>query len=141
MSKMKYTEELLREMCEENDLTFIKIITELRSGKKRRIIYFICNKHREMGEQNLAVEKFVSNKRKCSYCNHSKLKETFVDEMAQIHPNIKILSKYKDWNTSIKCECLIDGNIWETSVASLFQGSGCPVCGNIKKGLSQRKKT
>ena len=139
MRKAKYTEELLRAMCEENDLEFLRTVIEFRSGKKRRVIYFICNKHREKGEQSLAVEKFVSNKRKCGYCNHSKLKETFVDEMAQLHPDIRILSKYKDWGTSIKCECLIDGRIWETSAASLFQGSGCPDCGKIKSGLSQRK--
>lgn len=97
MRKAKYTEELLRAMCEENDLEFLRTVTEFRSGKKRRVIYFICNKHREKGEQSLVIEKFVSNKRKCGYCNHSKLKETFVDEMARLHPDIRILSKYKDW--------------------------------------------
>lgn len=77
-------------------------------------------------------------KRSCSYCNHKKLKETFKDEIQLLHPDIILLTSYVNWDTSIKCECAIDGLQWETKPACLFRENYmCKECrkrtGNAKR--------
>jgi len=54
--------------------------------------------------------------------------EEFVKEMYSINPNIKILSNFIDTHTYVKCECLIDGNIWEAEPRHLLDKHGCPQC-------------
>lgn len=61
-----------------------------------------------------------------------KTNEQFKQEISRINPNIKILGEYKDANTPIKCECLIDGHIWSPIAQSLVTGRGCPVCAKRK---------
>lgn len=43
------------------------------------------------------------------------------------------LEEYKNSRTKIKCLCLIDGNVWYTTSKRLFQGCGCPECGERKR--------
>lgn len=127
-SKIKYTEEYLDSICKEKGLELISINKKLYNGKIRRIANFICILHKNKGIQELPVEKIEVHKKPCHYCNHSKLKETFIDEMNKINPNIEILSNYKNWNTKIKCRCKIDGNEWETVPSVLLYGGGCSIC-------------
>lgn len=134
---MKYTEEYLRSICKGKSLNFIKIEIKFHAGKKRRMIRFICDNHKDKGEQLIPVEKLCSTKKPCKYCNHSKLKETFAEEMAKINPNITILSKYINWNTKIKCKCNIDGYIWDAAVSVLLYGGGCPICGRQKANKNE----
>ena len=49
--------------------------------------------------------------------------------------NIKLLSKYKDSITKIKCKCLTCGYEWEAVPSVLLRpNSGCPKCaGTLKK--------
>ena len=54
--------------------------------------------------------------------------EEFIKEMHSINPNIKILSNFIDTHTYVKCECLIDGNIWEAEPRHLLDKHGCPQC-------------
>lgn len=55
--------------------------------------------------------------------------EQFVQEMAIIHPELKVLSQYVNAITSVQCLCIICGNIWDSSTAdSLLHGNGCPRC-------------
>lgn len=139
MKNIKYTEEYIKGVCNDKALEYLKIETLNDKGKSRRMIYFICNNHKEKGVQIRPVEKVISNKKPCQYCNHYKLKDTFKDEIKLINPNIIILSDYKNWDTKIKCKCTIDGNEWYSQPSVLLYGGGCPVCGNIKKAESRRK--
>lgn len=52
----------------------------------------------------------------------------FVNEMKQLHPQIKIIGKYVNSYTKILCECKIDGNRWFVLPSNLIKGQGCPVC-------------
>ena len=57
--------------------------------------------------------------------------------LKEINPNIKIISnEYKNNRVKLKCQCLIDGNIWYVNWANLSMGKGCPQCsGNQKLSL------
>jgi hypothetical protein len=124
---MKYTVEYIKELCDKKDLILVGIDTKFINKRNRRCACVLCNRHKDKGEQWLPVEKLENNK-PCQYCNHSKLKETFKEEMAVINPNIEILSDYVNWNTKIKCKCKTCGYEWDGNVSSLLYGSNCKIC-------------
>lgn len=71
------------------------------------------------------------------------------DKILNINSNIEVLNQFekevgitkKRIKTFINCKCKIDGYIWNTSLNSLFSGSGCPKCaGNIKLTLEDVKE-
>lgn len=50
------------------------------------------------------------------------------------HPHIEVSGEYKNQDSRIQCQCSICGHSWETSAASLSNGTGCPsCCGNMRK--------
>ena len=60
----------------------------------------------------------------------AKTHEDFLREMKEKHPNIKVLGTYKNNKTKVKCKCLIDNNIWETTPNKLlYANHGCHLCG------------
>lgn len=65
--------------------------------------------------------------------------ESFKEEMNIVNPYIEICGTYKNAKTNIKCHCKVCDHIWSPIPDSLKRGYGCPHCGNIKKGNSQRK--
>ena len=140
-SKLKYTTEYLKELCNEKDLILVGIDNKNLNGKNRRCACVLCNKHKDKGVQWIPVEKIGKNKKPCQYCNHSKLKETFKEEMNIINPDIEILSEYKNWNTKVKCKCKVCGHVWDGNVSSLLYGSGCKICGHVKLWNSRGRKT
>lgn len=75
---------------------------------------------------------FLSGTRcpECAKNNKRKTHEEFCKELKLIDPNIIILSKYINAKTKVKCQCIIDNNIWNTTPDNLLQGSGCPKCSN-----------
>ena len=66
----------------------------------------------------------------CPICSgrQKKTHEQFVKEVAEINPNIKVLSEYKNSTSKIECECLVCGRIWEVEANSILQGRGCGYC-------------
>ena len=80
--------------------------------------------------------------RKCATKRNSeKSKLTLNDVKNRIDENIKILStEYSNNLTKLDCECLIDGNKWTATAASLLAGSGCPKCG-IARSTKKRSLT
>lgn len=140
MKKIKYTEDYIKQICDDKNLIFIDIDKINYNGKERRVLSFVCKDHENKGVQLRPIEKIIKNKKHCQYCNHTKLKETFIDEMKIINPDIEILSDYVNWNTKIKCKCKIDGYKWDGNVSTLLYGSGCKLCG-YKKIWKGRKKT
>lgn len=60
--------------------------------------------------------------------------DSFVSELHNVNPNIKVLGLYSNTHKKIKCECLLDGTIWYGYPANLLNASaGCPTC-NISIG-------
>ena len=77
----------------------------------------------------------------CQKCAGKILKtqEIFEKELFEINPNIKVIGKYINNHTKIKCECLICGNIWNPTPKELIcEKLGCNVCSGHKvlKGIN-----
>ena len=79
----------------------------------------------------------------CPKCAHRKLGENhklsndvFVQRIAKLHPNLRLLSEYIDSNTKVKYECLIDGYIG-FSLPYNLERCGCPRCSNAERYTTQ----
>lgn len=141
MASLKYTDEVCRKICEEKDLKYIQIISVKKKNRTRRLVEFICNKHNDKGVQSITVEKLASTKKPCKYCNHSKLRETFKEEVEGLNPDIEVLGKYVNWDTTVRCRCKIDGNEWDALPSVLLYGGGCKICGYRKTWDARGRKT
>lgn len=77
----------------------------------------------------------------CSRCakNMKRTTESFIEEMAEINPNITILGEYINARTHISCKCKVCGNEWNAVPYSLTIGRGCPECGYKKISESKYK--
>lgn len=77
----------------------------------------------------------------CPECAKNALSEKFsftLEEVKirikKINNNIEILSDtYVNAHVDLKCKCLVDGHIWNTTFNNLSQGTGCPECRNRKR--------
>lgn len=67
--------------------------------------------------------------------------DLIVKRIKQLSPSIDLLSKPQTYKKHVKCKCLICDNLWDTSVASLLAGHGCPQCGKIKQADSHCRST
>lgn len=135
---IKYTEELIVSECNNKNLLFNEISNIFINNKKRRCVLFTCNMHKEGNPQIIAVEKLFSTKMPCKICNGSKRKETFKEEIANINPNIEILSEFKNVDIDVRCRCKIHDYEWMGRPSVLLRGGGCKICGTIKSANSQR---
>lgn len=60
--------------------------------------------------------------------------EEYESRIKELHPNIILLSKYKNSTTKVTCRCKICSYEWNAVAQSLIQGTGCPKCsGKMKK--------
>lgn len=141
MSNMKYTEDYIRSECENKGLKFVGVDKAICNGKHRRMVNFICEEHIDKGTQIRPLEKILGAKKPCQYCNHTKLKETFVEELEKINPNIELLSDYVNTNNEIRCRCKIDGHEWNGRPLDLLKGKGCQVCGHKRVWETRGRKT
>lgn len=141
---MKTTKEEIIEMCNHLNFTYVdhsNASTIIHNKKQQIYVRFICNVHQKYGIQEKALMDLKRLKKPCSYCSHKMLKVTFREEMAEINPNIEILSEYVNWDTKIKCRCKIDNIEWYANVSTLLNGCGCKLCGPRKLWDSRGRKT
>ena len=78
----------------------------------------------------------------CKACAMERLKksrlkshEQFIAELAEINPNIEVLTNYVNANIKILCKCKLDGFEWNVVPNSLLSGTGCPECYRKRAGL------
>ena len=135
-------EDILRK-CSELNFEYISHDSGEYCGKSATIISFICSKHKNRGIQKKDWNHFKKLKKGCPYCSgKKKTTEEFKEEIYKKQPNIEILNEYTGSATSnrILCICKICGYEWDTSPASLRNGSGCPECANASRRLKGRFK-
>ena len=141
---MKTTKEEIVAICDKLNFTYINHSNKSTiNGNKKQQIYvrFICNTHQKYGIQEKSLYDLKRLKKPCPYCSHKMLKITFREEMAEINPDIEILSEYVNWDTKIKCRCKIDNIEWDANVSTLLNGCGCKLCGHRKNWDSRGRKT
>lgn len=125
-----------KELTESKGLEFVKITRE----DSVLYVYYICPKHRFAGIQRTPLTSMRKKKIGCPYCiGWNKTTESFRQELFNINPNILVRGEYIDVETSIECECLIDGTIWSPTPNSLLCGRGCPECGRIASNKNSTK--
>lgn len=72
------------------------------------------------------------------FCRHTQ--EWFDEKMKKIHPNIEVLTPYITIKDKVKCKCLLDDYIWETTPDALINNkTGCVKCSNRRTGERCRK--
>lgn len=69
-----------------------------------------------------------------------KTQEQYVQEVADINPNLRVLGEYVNHITKIDHECLICGYIWNVAPAGVLRGNQCKNC-MILAGKYKEKKT
>lgn len=83
----------------------------------------------------------------CRKCAHKIMAEkcrqncrdTFVDRMATILPDVEILSEYTLSNEKVRVRCKVCGHEWGATPNNLLRGRGCPVCYKAKKKYKKIK--
>jgi hypothetical protein len=69
-----------------------------------------------------------------------KTHEEYVEQVAKINPDIKVVGVYAGDGNKIKHRCKIDGHIWDAFPNNILSGKGCPVCG-VKNRRQKQVKT
>lgn len=62
-----------------------------------------------------------------------KTHEEYIEEVANINPNIEVIGIYVNSSTKILHKCKIDGHEWMVSPNAILMGHGCPVCSGTKR--------
>lgn len=116
-------------MARAEDLGLQYIGRFLKHDHSGSIVQFICPVHTNKGVQTMAWDHFKNCAVGCPYCA-GKYKTTvdFIDEIKDKSVNTIIIGEYTGLYNKIKCQCKKCGNVWDTTPASLKNGSGCPVC-------------
>ena len=126
-------EEEDKKLCEKNNFTYIS------SEKIDHVFYirFICNNHRDLGEQTMTKANMKRDIKGCQYCSSKNLPEWYVmEKKEEINPTIKILEPYVNLTTPIKYICTKHNYSAKNTMQSILRGQGCYYCG-IEK-LSQQ---
>lgn len=72
---------------------------------------------------------------KCPVIAKTKTHEEFMVKMREIHPTIKVKSKYTNTDAKVDLECLSCGHKWKATPANLInKKSGCRICSTTSKG-------
>lgn len=115
-----------KQLCESNNFEYIDTIRE--NGKIT--IIFICNNHRDLGEQHMLKTNMERDIKGCKYCAGKELPEWYVLKLAEeINPHIKLLDPYKNLTTRMNCFCTKHNCDTRKNMQEILNGQGCYYCG------------
>lgn len=121
------------ELCNKHDFEFV----EIKRENSVIYIYFICNKHRELGIQRMRKENMKRDIKGCQYCKGN-LPEWYVRQKISIeYPHIELIGEYKNMSTPLECHCKKHDVYWITTPQNILYGHGCVQCG-LEKLSEQR---
>lgn len=113
------------ELCNKHDFEFI----EIKRENSVIYIYFICNKHRELGIQRMRKENMKRDIKGCQYCKGN-LPEWYVrQKISTEYPHIELVGEYKNMSTPLECHCNKHDVYWTTTPQNILCGHGCVQCG------------
>lgn len=116
------------ELCKKYDFEFVDIKRE----NSVIYIYFICNKHRDLGVQKMRKTNMKRGIKGCIYCKGD-LPEWYVrQKINELYPHIKLTGNYVNMSTPIDCYCEKHDVYWKTTAQNILFGHGCIECGKEK---------
>lgn len=125
--RYRVSTETIKERCDELHLEYVDRYND--DEKQSTVVKLICPKHRDKGIQTKYWETLRMASIGCPFCyGRYKTTEEVSKELNSINDTYDYLSEYKRFEDNAICRCKICGNIWETTIASLKHGSGCPRC-------------
>ena len=131
--KIEFDIEYDKSLCEANNFEYIKTIRD----KGKIVIVFICNNHRELGEQRMTKPNMKREIKGCKYCAGKSLPEWYVLKKAKdVNPFIKLLEPYKNLMTRMDCICLKHNHPTRKTMQEILKGRGCYYCGLEKVSKS-----
>lgn len=107
-------------------LDYIEVLGKYEGSEKR--IKYKCTK---CGYIGMKQAKLLTAGHGCPICTHSGKypQYVFLQKVKLYHPNIQILSEYKNCKSLVKCKCSICGYEWETRATNVMhKKGGCPKC-------------
>lgn len=132
--KIEFDKNNDKKLCESRNFEYIDTIR--KNGKIT--IVFICNNHRDLGQQYMTKKNMERNIKGCKYCSGKEYPEWYVMKKAkEINPHIELLESYKNLTTRIKCFCNKHNYPTNKSMQEILKGQGCYFCGLEK--LSQHR--
>lgn len=124
-SRKPFNYEEAKELCKKHDFEFVDIKRE----NGIIYIYFICNKHKELGIQKMQKSNIKRDIKGCKYCKGD-LPEWYVRErINNEYSYIKLIGKYKNMSTPLECYCEKHDVYWSTTPQKILNGTGCIKCG------------
>lgn len=119
------------ELCDKHDFEFVDIKRE----DGIIYIYFICNKHRDLGVQRMRKGNMKRDIKGCQYCKGN-LPEWYVRQKIESEfPHIKLLGKYVDMTTPLDCYCEKHNILYRPTPQNILHGQGCIECGKEKLSI------
>lgn len=81
-------------------------------------------------EEEFNVQSLMYGKMVCKNCERKGLhtKENIKKMLKEKHPNIEILSDFKNLSSKVLCRCKKCGYEWEAVINNLKRNNGCPCC-------------
>lgn len=78
--------------------------------------------------------KKVTKRQGCRKClqTDGKTQEEFEQELAQINPDIEVLSEYSGYFQPVTCKCKLCGYTWGAKPDHLLRNTKCPKCKRVK---------
>lgn len=127
--KIEFDKKSDRKLCESKNFEYIDTIRE--NGKIT--IVFICNNHRDLGEQHMTKKNMERDINGCKYCAGKELPEWYVIQKAEeINPFIQLLEPYKNLTTRMNCFCTKHNCNTRKNMQEILKGQGCFYCGREK---------
>lgn len=95
---------------------------------KKVKIHFICNKHRDLGDQYQTLGNFRINIG-CKYCARKDLPVWYIEnELNEKAPNMEVLEPFNKLTDKVKCRCKIHDTYNVKQVNKIIAGEGCHKC-------------
>lgn len=127
--KVKINKDHDKKLCESKNFKYIDTIRE----NGRITIVFICNKHKELGEQHMPKYNMEREIKGCKYCSGKQLPNWYIlKKVNEVNPNIILLEPYKNLTSKIKCFCTEHNIPTNKTMQQILRGQGCYYCG-VKK--------
>lgn len=121
IKRTKTTDQYLEELSSKN-ITIVPLEDYINSTTK---IIHSC----VYGHEWTATPDSILQFHGCPYCSGTKkyTQAEYVEAVATIDPNIKVLGEYINNNSPILHECFL-GHQWKTRPSNILQGKSCPTC-------------